>query len=158
MNWRVRLALMHMPDALKLRAARDVSADFAAILARLLEEDPAGGLAAYREAARETGRRAAARLQRDAGLGSSREDVEAAWRLVSNVSGFRYSVTEEEGRAVFDHAFCPVHEAGGASLCENFCLPMVEGLTGGLCPSCSVEVVRAAADGRPCAKALVWKR
>jgi hypothetical protein len=157
-NWRIRLALLHMPDALKLRAAREVSGDFTDILARRLEDNPSGGLEAYREAARETGRRAAERLRREAGLGATAEDVEAAWRLVSNIAGFRYSVTGEAGRAVFDHEFCPAYASGGERMCENFCLPMVEGLTTALCPSCGIEIVRPAADGRPCAKALVWKR
>lgn len=155
MRWLGRLLLLWTPAAAKARAARDVSGDFTALLAEALSKDPSGGLEAFREAARETGRRAGHRMKAQLRLGGSFEDVELAWRLVSKMSGMSIRVERSSERSVFEHGVCPVLAAGGPRLCEAFCLPLVEGLTESMCPSCGVAVVRPADASRGCAKALV---
>lgn len=142
-----------MPAAVKLRACRQVSGDFIAFLSAGL--GAGGAIAAFREAARETGRKSGADLKRDLGLGSSFADAEIAWRIVSKASGMKFRVEPGEGRSIFRHSFCPMLSAGGQSLCEDFCLPMVEGLTEAICPACAVEVVESAGGKTPCVKALV---
>jgi hypothetical protein len=132
-----------------------MSADFTAEVLRGLEGSPPEGLAAFREAARRTGARAAENLRRDLRLGGTREDAEIAWRLVSKLSGMKFRVKREGDRAVFTHIRCPVLEGGGPSMCANFCLPFVEGLTEVLCPSCGVEILKEADERGPCVKALV---
>jgi hypothetical protein len=123
-------------------------------LAEGLEVD-ARCLEAYRAAARETGRRAARRLVEELRLGNSFQDAEVAWELVSKLSGIQYHIKREEGRSTFSHVTCPVFDAGGKRLCVNFCIPMVEGMTEELCPSCGVEIVTEAGGGGLCVKALV---
>ncbi len=158
MKWLAKVALAWMPAAVKLRACREVSGDFAALLGRYLRRDGAQPVESYRDAARETGRRAAARLRRELGLGDTPEDAETAWRIVSNASGMKYTVERREGESVFHHQRCPLYDSGGAAMCADFCVPMVEGLTEGLCPSCRVRTEREATAGEGCAKALVWPR
>lgn len=156
MRWLARLVVRFTPTAVKLRACREVSADFASILAAKLDASGAGGLDAYRAAARETGLRAGRRLRDNLLLGDSFKDAELAWRLVSKVSGMKFAVERQDARSVFNHTFCPVFASGGKPLCDSFCLPMVEGLTEAICPSCRVEIVQAAGPSGPCTKALVY--
>jgi len=144
-----------MPASAKARVCQEVSGDFASLLAGALEGGDAKCLEAYRAAARETGRRAARRLREELRLGNSFEDAQVAWELVSKLSGIKYHIKSEEGRSTFSHMTCPVFERGGKRLCVNFCIPMVEGMTKELCPSCGVEVVAEAGDGGLCVKALV---
>ncbi len=150
-----RILANWMPASAAVKACRETSSDFAAILAARLDESPADGLSAFREAARETGVRAAARLKRELGLGSSFEDVELAWRILSRASGMTITIERGASRSVFKHIRCPVRDAGGEGLCSEFCLPLVEGLTREMCPSCSLELVKPAEGGKGCWKALV---
>jgi hypothetical protein len=154
-RWLVRLLLVWTPSFAKARAAREVSGDFTGLLADALAKDPCGGLAAFSAAAREAGRRAGGRLRTHLRLGDSFEDAELAWRLISKMSGMRFRVERSRGESIFEHDVCPLLDAGGARLCESFCLPLVEGLTESICPSASVKIIRAAGASRGCAKALV---
>jgi len=138
------------------KVCREVSGDFTALLAEYLEKDD-GGLAAFREAARETGKRSGNRLKRELRLAGGFEDAELAWQLVSKMSGMRFSVARGEGESTFEHTSCPVLDAGGKRLCENFCVPLVEGLTEAIAPGCGVRLARAAEGSRPCAKVLTSK-
>lgn len=132
-----------------------MSAQFTAEAVRALGDSSSGGLEAFTHAARTSGRRAGEDLMRDLGLGSSFEDAVLAWRLVSKLSGMKFRVAREGGRAVFTHLVCPMLDAGGPSMCTAFCIPFVEGLTEALCPSCAVEMVTQADENRACVKALV---
>ena len=44
-------------------------------------------------------------------------------------------VFRRDKRDAFKHLTCPVFSSGGAALCEDFCLPLVAGLTEAICPS-----------------------
>jgi len=155
LRWLARLVVWFTPTAVKLRACREVSSDFASILATRLEAVGEGGLDAYRTAARETGIRAGHRLRDELNLGDTFKDAELAWRLVSKVSGMKAHVKRERGKSIFTHSSCPIFAAGGKSLCDNFCLRMVEGLTEAVCPSCRIEIVRPAGPAGLCVKALL---
>lgn len=154
MKWFAKALLWWTPGFAKLRACREVSGDFTAILAEALQANPGAGLEAFREAARETGRKSALRMKDELGLDDSFEDVEFAWKLICKISGMKIAVTREDGRSVFRHLSCPLHRSGGKRLCESFCLPMVEGLTRALSSSMGVALVEEATDSRPCRKAL----
>ena len=149
-----KLLVWWMPAAAKSRACREVSSDFAAALSRRLRAGGAG-VDAYRAAARETGVRAGNRLKSELGLGSSFDDAELAWQIVMKASGMKFTVERRPSRSLFRHLSCPLLAAGGAALCEDFCLPMVEGLTEAICPSCRVEIAERPSDERPCVKALI---
>ncbi len=146
-----------MPAAVKLRACREVSSDFVSLLDARLHSGGSTPVDAFRAAARDTGIRAGERLRGELRLRTSLADAELAWRLVSNASGMRYIVERRPGKSLFHHVHCPVFAAGGAALCRDFCLPMVEGLTAAICPSCSVEIVEPAGPEGPCVKALVLR-
>lgn len=130
-----------------------MSADFTALLIEHLETT--GGVGEFAAACREAGRKSAARLQHDLGLGSDFEDAELAWRLVSKFSGMKFSVERSAQKSLFVHHVCPALSAGGTKMCESFCIPFVEGLTEAMCPSCGMAVCREATGERPCAKALL---
>ncbi len=147
-----------MPASVRALACREVSGDFTAILAARLESAGSSALEEFSLAAHETGLRAGERLKAQFRLDSSFADARLAWKIVSRASGMTFTVADCPGRAVFDHLSCPVLQAGGVRLCENFCLPMVAGLTQAICPSCGVEIVEPANLQRPCKKALVMKK
>ena len=156
MRWLARILSVWMPASARAKAAAEVSATFAGLLAEKLEKEPGKGLDAYRNAARDTGAAMGRRLRDEFRLGSSFDDVELAWRLVSKASGMSFLVERVPGRSVFRHRRCPVYDAGGRRLCENFCLPLVEGLTSAIAPSCRVEMVEMPdGGGRGCVKALI---
>ena len=154
MRWLARLLVCWMPAAVKLRACRDVSADFTALLSGKLAST-AGGRDAFRAAAYEAGLRAGKRLRDRLALGDSPDDVLLAWKIVAKASGMKFTVEKAPGKSIFRHLSCPVLSSGGARLCEDFCLPMVRGLTAAVCPSCAVEIIDPASGARPCVKALV---
>jgi hypothetical protein len=154
MRWLGKVLLWWTPGFVAAKVCREVSSDFTALLAEYLDKSNSG-LAAFREAARETGKRSGERLKHELRLAGGFEDAELAWRLVSKMSGMRFSVARGAGGSVFEHLCCPVLDAGGKRLCDNFCVPLVEGLTEALAPGCSVKIIRAGEGSRPCAKALV---
>ncbi len=154
MRWLGRLFLIWAPGWVKARACREMTADFVALSAAAAAGSSGLSAQAFKDAARETGERAAARLKRDLRLGTEPADVQLAWRLVCRFSGMKIRVERVGQSVVFDHLCCPLFDAGGQVVCEGFCLPFVEGMTGALCSSSRVELLQAAAGGRACRKAL----
>jgi len=152
LRWVAKLLLIWTPPFLKAKACREMSAEFTALVIDALDGE--GPLEAFRGAAWEAGKRSGDRLKNDLCLGGGYEDAELAWRLVSKFSGMKFTVTRRGGKSLFDHHVCPVLESGGLTMCRNFCVPFVEGLTASMCPSCAVEIIKGAEGGEPCVKAL----
>lgn len=155
MRWLAKLLLVWTPGFLKARACRDMSAGFTALAIESLSAAGPQALAAYREAARRAGVASGERMRADFAFKECFGDAELAWRLVCKLSGMKISLTRESGRTLFDHRSCPLFSTGGSEACGNFCIPFVEGLTAGLCPSCRVELVAEAGEAGACVKALV---
>ena len=139
---------------MKLRACREVSSDFtAALSANLRFGTP--GIDACRAAAKQAGFAAGNRLKNQLRLGNSFSDAELAWQVVAAASGMDFTIERTPGRSAFRHLTCPIFSSGGAALCEDFCLPLVAGLTEAICPSCRVELSEKPSSRRPCTKVLV---
>jgi hypothetical protein len=154
-RWLAKLALLWTPGFAKARACREMSAAFSAAAIDALSLEGESALAAFRKAADSTGFEAGLKLKKDLRLSDGFDDAELAWRLVTKMSGMKFRVVRGEGRSLFDHATCPMLEAGGAKMCRNFCAPFVEGLTRAFCRECRLEMVEEADGGEPCTKALV---
>ncbi len=155
MRWLGKALLIWTPGFISADACRRTSAEFTALAAQAAVKSGDKALGAFRAAAVEAGKRTAGRLKDDLGLSGGFEDTELAWRLVSKFSGMAFYVKRTADRSLFDHRVCPALAGGGTTMCRDFCIPFVEGLTHAMCPLCRLEMVKEASGKTPCTKALI---